>query len=67
MHFKQVTACHFALDAESTKYNHLSINVLLVNPAMTNWSNLPIVHKQYIENNTEIEIILLGINSIYIV
>ena len=52
MHLKQVTARHSALDAESIKYNHLLIrwlrkNLNQVQDAMTNWRNLPIVHKQF--------------------
>jgi len=48
MHYKQVTARHSALDAESTKHNHLLIRGLRVNPAMTNWRKLSIVHKQFV-------------------
>ncbi len=36
MHYKQVTARHSALDAESPKDNHLFIKGLMVKPAMTN-------------------------------
>jgi len=46
MHFKQVSARHSALDAESPEHNHLFISGLRVKPAMTKWRNLSIVHKQ---------------------
>jgi len=48
MHFKQVSARHSALDAESSpKHNHLLTMGLRVKPAMTKWCNLSIVHKQF--------------------
>jgi len=37
MHFKQVSARHSALDAESPKHNHLLTMGLRVKPAMTKW------------------------------
>jgi len=47
MYYKQVTVRHSALDAESPKFSHLLIRGLRVKPAMTNWYDLSIMHKQY--------------------
>ena len=58
MHFKQVTACHSAFDAESPKRNHLLIRGLRIKPAMTKWRNLSVVNK-HLKNKTLCNAILL--------